>query len=96
MMMEDEESNYRYIVKYKKNSKEFQQRLQTAKYEADHMPPGISQLNTVQDEFLEVGRFIPKDDAEVVYIHSEEEMQAWNEKEEVEYVELGKFRYDTC
>ena len=85
----DDELSTRYIVKYKDESLEYKIRLQNAKEGVNEealdlfsSPQGI--------QLLDHGKFLPKANAEIMYFKSEEEINAYEEKEDVEYVELGK------
>ena len=85
----DDELSTRYIVKYKDESLEYKIRLQNAKEGVNEealdlfsSPQGI--------QLLDHGMFLPKANAEIMYFKSEEEINAYEEKEDVEYVELGK------
>uniref|UniRef100_A0A7S3QG82 subtilisin n=1 Tax=Chaetoceros debilis TaxID=122233 RepID=A0A7S3QG82_9STRA len=83
----DDELSTRYIVKYKDESLEYKIRLQNAKEGVNEealdlfsSPQGI--------QLLDHGKFLPKANAEIMYFKSEEEINAYEEKEDVEYVEL--------
>ena len=80
-------SSHRYIVKYKPGSIEFEKRLHRARRRNLRRTATLSQ----DESLLTYGSFIPKDNAEVVYLKSDKEVQEWNEKEEVEYVEPGMY-----
>ena len=87
--LSDDGPSTRYIVKYKDESLEYQIRLQSAieglsgeDLDSFSSPQGI--------QLLDHGKFLPKANAEIMYFKSEEEIQAYEEKEDVEYVELGK------
>ena len=47
--------------------------------------------SSVDGQLLTAGSFMPKENAEVVYLNSEEETKQWSEKDDVEYVEHGMF-----
>lgn len=86
-----EEGAQRYIVTYKKGSNEYNRRLQDAQSTHSHRdlrsnlflssPPAGDSARPM---------FLPKENAEVVYLGSEAEVMALNENDEVESVELGK------
>ena len=84
----DENTN-RYIVKFKAGSAEFQPRMQQASRQ--HSAGNLrSSVATPDNQLLAFGSFLPKENAEVVYLSSEEEVKSWENKDDVEYVELGK------
>ncbi len=78
----------RYIVKYKPGSKEFQTRMKRA---ARKQARGKLRKTAFSDDasLFTAGSFMPKDNAEIVYLNSEEEVKQWNERDDVEYVEHG-------
>ena len=84
---DDKPSSHRYIVKFKPGSIEFEKRLHRARRRKLRRTATLSQ----DESLLTYGSFIPKDNAEVVYLKSDKEVQEWNEKEEVEYVEPGMY-----
>ena len=89
-----DEVTKRYIVKFKAGSKELKKRMKKAARQrsgANLRKPGDGASSS--DAF---GTFLPKDNAEVIYLSSEEDAKKWNEKDDVEYVELGKFRERLC
>ena len=84
---DQEENTNRYIVKYKAGSKVFKKRMRKAsnRQAAKNLRKRVSP----DEMFLAYGRFLPQDDAEVLYLNSDEEIRTWEEKDDVEYVELG-------
>jgi len=76
----------RYIVKYKPGSKDFQARMQHAIKKQSKGKLRMS-ASSVDGQLLTAGSFMPKENAEVVYLNSEEEIKQWSEKDDVEYVE---------
>lgn len=50
----------------------------------------LRKRNAPDDMFLTYGSFLPQDNAEVVYLNSEEEIQEWEGKDDVKYVERGE------
>lgn len=77
----------RYIVKYKEDSKEFKSRMNQAARKKSN--GNLRLAGAPDDQLLASGGFLPKDNAEVIYLNSDEEVKEWNEKDDVEYVELG-------
>lgn len=82
----DEPKKNRYIVKFKDGSTELEARMQRAinrdRVENLRNPPSSEELS------FAFGSFLPKENAEVLYLDSEEEVKMWEEKDDVEYVEL--------
>lgn len=77
----------RYIVKFKAGSEEFETRMQQAARQ--HSNRKLRKSGATNDErFLAFGTFLPKDNAEVMYLSSEEEVAEWSAKDDVEYVEM--------
>ena len=81
----------RYIVKFKAGSTEFKTRMQQAARQSSGANLRKSAAAAGSNEnHLAFGNFLPKENAEVLYLDSEEDVKAWNNKGDVEYVELGK------
>lgn len=85
----EDEPITRYIVKYKEGSQEFETRMQAARQDSTR---NLRSSATPDKRLLTFGSFLPKDNAEVLYLSSEKEVQEWEEKDDVEYVELGTLR----
>ena len=95
----DDESNNRYIIKFKRGSAEFEERMSRARRKylssagssSKNLRNTETETSVVDDALLTYGSFLPKDNAEVVYLNSVEEVKKWNEKDEVELVEHGMY-----
>ncbi len=79
----------RYIVKFKDGSPELMTRMQQASDQNDFEL--LSTFANPNEQPFASGNFLPKDNAEVLYLNSEEEVKIWEENDDVEYVELGEF-----
>jgi len=78
---------HRYIVKYKEGSTLINERMEVAA--AEH--GNLRGLNTRID-----AQFLTLDNAEVLVLSSREEVEAWRQNEEVEYVERDRKRHLTA
>lgn len=86
----DDKLSTRYIVKYKNGSLDYKMRLQIAAREALN-GEALDSVSSIQDlKLLDYGKFLPKANAEIMYFNSEEAIKTYEDKEDVEYVELGK------
>jgi len=89
------EDEGRYIVKYKKDSLEYLNRLKTA--EANEADDGDRRLRKLTKRTLKqaksskanIKNFLPKEKAEVIYADTEEEATEWENHNDVEYIERG-------
>ena len=81
-----EQAERRYVVTYKAGSHEYNRRLQTAQVSNTDLRANIPSASTDGKGPL----FLPKDNAEVMYLYSDDDVQNMSEHEEVKYVELGK------
>eukprot|EP00979_Chaetoceros_neogracilis_P000395 scaffold101_cov258-Chaetoceros_neogracile.AAC.1 len=87
------EDEGRYIVKYKKDSLEYLNRLKTA--EANEADDGDRRLRKLTKRTLKqaksskanIKNFLPKEKAEVIYADTEEEATEWENHNDVEYIE---------
>ena len=89
--LKDESVNHRYIVKFKARSHIYKRRMEEA-HRRHSMRKNLrraSVAEVTEDEiFLTHGSFLPKDHAEVIYLN-DDEVKEWEEKDDVECVELG-------
>ena len=76
-----EQATNRYVVKFKAGSKEFETRMQQAA--SQHSGRKLRKSAAF-------GTFLPKENAEVLYLNSDQEVEEWKAKDDVEYVEPGK------
>ncbi len=74
----------KYIVKFKDDSSDYVSRMQRAHVESNRDAYSIFGYTSV-----EFGNFIPKDKVEVMNI-APDKLRHWEERQDVEYVELGK------
>ena len=93
---EDPEDDGWYIVKFKKGSMEYAERLQAAETnEEDGGERRIRKLSTKsgkgQSFRAKKENFLPKDMVEVIHANTEEEAAEWEAHDDVEYVEKGKY-----
>jgi len=75
----------RYMVKYSNNSTRFNARLETARIQAQASNEQASA--SVDTHLLTHGRFLPKQNVEIMYFNSEKEKTLFEQSEEVEYIE---------
>lgn len=75
----------RYIVTWKAGSRKYNRRLQNANSSNRDLRANIFSTSTPL--------FLPKDNAEVMYLYSDNDVQRMSENEEVESVELDEKRY---
>jgi len=80
---EGTKTEHRYIIKYRDGSRQLQEKMKVA----------AQQTNLRGSEANIDAQFLPIDNAQVVVLSSEEEVEAWQEKDEVEYVEQDYKRY---
>ncbi len=82
-------TNNRYIVRFKSGSKTYRSRMRRA--QRQRTAGRVASSSSPDDKLLKFGSFLPDDNAEVLLLNSQDEVKAWSEKDDVEYVELGKF-----
>ena len=80
----------RYIVKFKAGSKEFKTRMQQAARQHSGRKLRKSAAAGSDEYYLTFGSFLPKENAEVLYLNSDQEVEEWKGKDDIEYVEPGK------
>lgn len=73
----------RYIVKYKPGSNLYESRMKAAA----RNPKRVQDM----DPLFTFGSFIPQENAEVVLIPNINELERWENNDDVEYVEAGKW-----
>ena len=91
----------RYMVQYKRTSSQYKANLETARIQAQAKKqqggksltggPSISADSDTHD-LLTDGRFLPKQNVEIVYFSSETEKTLFEKRDDVELIEEGKRR----
>ena len=100
----EEPNDTRYFVKFKSTSTEYKARLENAAIQAQAQSQGGKLRNSSPSIGIDIGfeatansghllthgKFLPKENIEIMYLHSEKDKAKYEARDDVEYVEAGE------